>query len=604
MGSALQGQLSGPGGVGAVASQSFNQGILGGIGRLAVPLAAAFGALNIGQFVGDAIGAASDLSETQSAVRTVFGDANDQVAAFADGAARSLGMTQQQALEGARTFGIFGQAAGLQGSELATFSTDLVGLATDFASFNNVEPDAAIEAIGAGLRGESEPLRQFGILLDDATLRARAMEMGIYDGVGALSQQERVMAAQAEIFEQAGVQAGDFERTSDGLANQQRVLQAQWEDFTAQVGTAFLPIMTDLVTMLNDSFMPALEDMIEVFQSEDLQGELQDAFEEIAPLLPDIADAFVELVRESVPLIPTMIELAGALLPLLPPLAEIATEAIPVLVEALDVLMPALQWFADLAGTLGDMPGLMDVFDGVDQSELAGLTQTFSDFFGLFGIDILDMIGDVTTSMLALMDDTLVIFGALGDGLQAVAEGDFGAIPGIIAGAMEDMESNTRSGVDGVKSEFGKLGPGVQAAAKLASAQANEAGKSISANLAAGIKSNQAAAAKAMSQVMASVKAYMPNSPADKGPFSGSGWRAVAGSGEAIVSQFQSGLSGLDDVITSGVQVPRVPVSAEVASYAAAQSGGGATVNVYPSQAMDEYLVGDVVANSVSRVLR
>lgn len=607
MGSALQGQMSGPGGIGAVASSSFNQGIVGGIGRLAVPLAAAFGALNIGQWVGDAIGSASDLAETASAVETVFGDANAEVAAFAEGSARALGMTQQEALEGARTFGIFGQAAGLTGGDLATFSTDLVGLATDFASFNNVEPEVAIQAIGAGLRGEAEPLRQFGILLDDAALRARALEMGIYDGNGALTQQQRVLAAQGEIFEQAGVQAGDFERTQGGLANQQRILTAQWEDFTAQAGTAFLPIMTDLVTMLNDSFMPALEDMLEVFQSEDLQGELQTAFEELAPLLPDIADSFVELVRESVPLIPTMIDLVAALLPLLPPMAELATEVVPPLADALSALAPSLEWVIDLLSAGADFSALSVIpmlFDGLDPAEVDVLTGSLQSFFELFGIDMLALIDQIAFGFVTLLDDTLVVFGALGTGLQAIAEGDFGALPGIIAGAMDEMENNTRSGVDDVKSAFGGLGPGIDVVGKIAAARAEAAGKAISIKLAAGIKSGQGQAAAAMSQVMASVKSYMPNSPADRGPFSGAGWAAVAGSGEAIVDQFQSGLSGLDDVITSGVTVPRVPVSAEVASYAAAQGGGGATVNVYPSQAVDPDLIGDITANAVARVLR
>lgn len=604
MGRALQGQIGGANGIGAVASNSFNSGILGGVSKLAVPLAAAFGALNVGQWVSDAIGAASDLSETASAVETVFGDANAEVAAFAQNASTTLGMTQQQALEGARAFGIFGQAAGLSGDDLAMFSTDLVGLATDFASFNNVEPDQAIQAIGAGLRGEAEPLRQFGILLDDAALRARALEMGIYDGNGALTQQQRVLAAQAEIFEQAGVQAGDFERTSEGLANQQRILNAQWEDFTAEVGTAFLPIMTDLVTMLNDSFMPALEDMLEVFESDEFRGEMQAALEELGPLLPDIAEAFTDLVRESVPLIPTMIDLAGAVLPLLPPLTDLAIGVIPVLVGALDVLMPALQWFADLLGTLGSMPGLVALFDGLDPAELDGLTHSFSAFFDLFGIDILTMIETVSASMLAFMDDTLVIFGGIGDGLRAVAEGDFGAIPGIIATTMQQVQNNARTGVNGVGGEIAKLGPKVQAAGKDASVKASSAGKSIVDNLAAGIKSRKHAAESAISSVMSGVKSYMPQSPADRGPFSGSGWGAVARSGEAIVDQFRSGLSGMDDVITSSVQVPRVPMSAEVAGYAAAQAGGGVNVTINPKTPLDEFLVARVAADEVAYVLR
>ena len=603
MGNALRGEL---GGMESTLGSSTRRGFLGGFAGIAAPLAAVIGGIGIGSMISDSITAASDLAETASAVEVVFGDANRQVADFADGAARSLGMTQQQALEGARTFGIFGQAAGLQGGDLASFSTDLVGLATDFASFNNVDPSVAIDAIGAGLRGEAEPLRQFGILLDDAALRAQALEMGIYDGNGALSQQQRVMAAQAEIFDQAGSQAGDFERTSGGLANQQRILQAQWEDFTAQVGTAFLPIMTDLVTMLNDDFMPVMEDVIEVFQSEEFRSEMQEALEELAPLIPDIADAFVDLVRESVPMIPTMVDLAAALLPLLPPLTDMAMDIIPLLAEALEWAMPGLQWLTDLLSTSMDFSMLSVIpmlFDGLDKAEIDGLRDSLYQFFNLFGIDLEEMISTVTPMLVGLLDDTLVIFGGIGAGMRAIAEGDFAALPGIIAATLDEVENNTRSGVDQVGVEVAKLGPKVGAAGEAAAKRADAAGKAIGDGLAAGIKSRQSAAEAAISSVMAGVKSYMPQSPADRGPFSGSGWAAVAGSGEAIVAQFKSGLSGMDDVITSSVPTPRLPMSAEVSSFAAAQ-GGGVNVTVNSAAALDEYLVGRVAAQEVSDALR
>ena len=86
---------------------------------------------------------------------------------------------QQQALDAAATFATFGGAAGLAGDDLVNFSTGFVGLASDMASFNNTTPEQAIQAIGAALRGEAEPMRQYGVLLDDATLRQKALELGL-----------------------------------------------------------------------------------------------------------------------------------------------------------------------------------------------------------------------------------------------------------------------------------------------------------------------------------------------------------------------------------------------------------------------------------------
>lgn len=197
-----------------------------------------------------AISKASDLNENLSKTSVIFGDAADAVIKFSETTAKSLGQSQTQALEAAGTFGTFGKAAGLAGEDLSTFTTDFVTLASDLASFNNTEPQEAIDAIGAALRGEAEPMRRFGVLLNDATLKTEAMNLGIYDGVGALTDQQKILAAQAAIYKQTGDAQGDFARTSDGLANMQRTLTAQFDDFQATLGEALLPIAEALLPVL------------------------------------------------------------------------------------------------------------------------------------------------------------------------------------------------------------------------------------------------------------------------------------------------------------------------------------------------------------------
>lgn len=199
---------------------------------------------------------ASDLGETISASRIIFGTASSAVESFGDSAAQSLGMSKQAAVEAASTFGTFGKSAGLAGTDLAQFSTKMVGLAGDLASFKNTSPAEAIEAIGAALRGESEPIRKYGVLLDDAKLKQRAMTLGIYDGEGALSAQQKVLAAQAEILAQTGDAQGDFARTSDSLANKQRILAAEFENAAAKLGQALIPAVSELVTVASQAVGP------------------------------------------------------------------------------------------------------------------------------------------------------------------------------------------------------------------------------------------------------------------------------------------------------------------------------------------------------------
>ena len=244
-----------------------------------LPAAAAIGTIT--QVIAPAIRAASDFEEATSKVNVVFGRASKSVKAFADTAARSLGQSKQAVLDAAGAFGTFGKAAGLAGEDLSLFTTDFITLATDLASFNNTTPEEAVQAIGAALRGEAEPLRRFGVLLNDATLKAEAMELGIYSGNKALTAQQKILAAQSAIYKQTGDAQGDFARTADGLANKQRTLSALFKNFQIQLGQQLLPAATDFangLVKINDAFSnmptPATNATVKVGKFGKLIGEL------------------------------------------------------------------------------------------------------------------------------------------------------------------------------------------------------------------------------------------------------------------------------------------------------------------------------------------
>jgi len=281
-----------------------------GVALAAAAAAAAAMAVKIGI---DAVKAASDLSETQSKVGVIFGESADAINKFAATAATKLGQSKQQALDAAATFATFGKSAGLAGKDLVGFSTELTTLSADLASFYNTSPEQAINAIGAALRGESEPIRSYGVLLNDATLKQEAMSMGIYNGSGALSAQQKVLAAQAVILKQTTDAQGDFERTSSGLANQQRILAAQFENVKTTIGTALLPVVLELVGAFNRNVLPAivavgdaigqggltgyisnLKDLIQKFFTPILEG-LKYAWDQIGDALSRNSDSFQKL---------------------------------------------------------------------------------------------------------------------------------------------------------------------------------------------------------------------------------------------------------------------------------------------------------------------
>jgi|694.fasta_scaffold23291_6 phage-related protein len=260
-------------------------------------VAAAAGAMAIKIGV-DAVKAASDLGETISKVNVLFGKSAKDIEKFADGAAASLGQTKQQALDAAATFATFGKSAGLSGENLSKFSIDFVKLSSDLASFNNTSPEQAINAIGSALRGEAEPLRQYGVLLDDASLRQAALELGIISTTkNALTPQQKVLAAQALIYQQTSAAQGDFERTSDGLANKTRILTAQLENAKTTIGQALLPIVLQLATLFSEKVIPIVQQVADAFGEK--SGGMGNTLSKLAGSIKDFVQPIFEGFRSA-----------------------------------------------------------------------------------------------------------------------------------------------------------------------------------------------------------------------------------------------------------------------------------------------------------------
>ena len=200
------------------------------------------------------IGPASDLAEAVNVVGLTFGDSAEDIEKFGDTAASAMGMSKRAALEGAAAIGGLLKNVGFTEEESADLSKTLVTLSSDMGSAFNMEPVEALAALRSGLAGESEPLKRFNVFLNEAAVKAKAMELGLSDGTTALSEHEKAQARLAIIMEQTAAVQGDFAATADGAANSQRVLAAQMEDMKASIGQAGLPVFEDLVGAVNDLF--------------------------------------------------------------------------------------------------------------------------------------------------------------------------------------------------------------------------------------------------------------------------------------------------------------------------------------------------------------
>ena len=223
---------------------------------MAIAGTAAFGAVAAASF--KLVKMASSLEESQSKVNTVFGDSAGVINEFAKTSATSFGITKQSALEATGSFGALISAFGLGQGQASNMSVTLIKLAADLASFNNTDIESAIGALRSGLSGETEPLKKYGVVLSDVLLKEKALEMGLYDGKGALDVKSKVQASYALILEQTAIQQGDVSRTSEGFANQMKFLKASLSDAATELGTILLPYFKQFVIFVNQNIIPGV----------------------------------------------------------------------------------------------------------------------------------------------------------------------------------------------------------------------------------------------------------------------------------------------------------------------------------------------------------
>lgn len=200
--------------------------------------------------INDAIAAASDLNEVVTKTGEVFQSSAQDMLDWSENSATAFGQSGAAALGAAADYGNLFRAMDIAPEKAAAMSQRMVELAADLASFNNTSVEEAVVAIGAALRGEAEPIRRYGVLLNEATLKAEAFTQGLSDGKSTLDPTTKALAAYNLILSKTTTAQGDFARTSDGAANSARIIKAQIADASAEFGSAFLPAVEDVAAKL------------------------------------------------------------------------------------------------------------------------------------------------------------------------------------------------------------------------------------------------------------------------------------------------------------------------------------------------------------------
>ena len=352
--SAIAKELSDIEGLSASEGQKSGKGFSSGFGAAVKGLAVVGGALavaGITSFLKDSVKASSDLNESLNAVSVSYGAATQGIVSLGETAASRLGLSSNQFNAIATQFSGFAANIAGPGGDVVGFIDELTTRGADFASVMNLDVNDALALFQSGLAGETEPLRKYGITLDAATVESYAYANGIAAAGQPLTEVQKQQARYGALIEQTNKVQGDFANTSDGLANAQRILAANFENVKAEVGgplvgafasltTALIPVVKELGPVLVDvlgQLAPVITDL-----ASQLPGLLTAMFP-LIPVLGELAGIFLQLVAQ---LLPVFVNLFTALLPiiteLVPVLASFITDALAVLVPIILLLAEAL----------------------------------------------------------------------------------------------------------------------------------------------------------------------------------------------------------------------------------------------------------------------
>ena len=236
-------------GVSAI-KQSFN-GLGSAVKKIGLLIGGAFAVGKLVQFGKECVELGSDLAEVQNVVDVTFTTMSDKVNEFAKNAMTSAGLSETMAKRYVGTFGAMSKSFGFSESQAYDMSTALTQLTGDVASFYNISQDLAYIKLKSVFTGETETLKDLGVVMTQSALDQYALANGYGKTTSAMTEQEKVALRFAFVQEQLSAASGDFIRTSDSWANQVRVMQLQLQSLKATVGQGLINIFTPVLKVIN-----------------------------------------------------------------------------------------------------------------------------------------------------------------------------------------------------------------------------------------------------------------------------------------------------------------------------------------------------------------
>lgn len=212
------------------------------------------GALSIAafaKFTKDCIEVGSNVTEVQNVVDTAFGDLSHQADLWASNAMTNFGLSELSAKKYMGVFGQMSNAMGITGQAALDMAEDVTGLTGDVASFYNLSTDEAYTKLKSIWTGETETLKDLGVVMTQTNLDQYALNNGFGKTTAKMTEQEKVMLRYQYVTSALSNATGDFVKTQDSWANQTRILSLRFEQLKASLGKGFIALFTPILRGLN-----------------------------------------------------------------------------------------------------------------------------------------------------------------------------------------------------------------------------------------------------------------------------------------------------------------------------------------------------------------
>lgn len=237
--------------------------IFSGMGK---KIAGALSIAALAKFTKDCIEVGSNVTEVQNVVDTAFKDLAGSADEWASNAMTNFGLSELSAKKYMGVFGQMSNAMGITGQAALDMAENVTGLTGDVASFYNLGTDEAYTKLKSIWTGETETLKDLGVIMTQTNLDQYALNNGFGKTTAKMTEQEKVMLRYQYVTSALSNATGDFVKTQDSWANQTRILTLRFQQLKASLGKGFIALFTPILRGFN-SLLAGLQKVADGFAS-------------------------------------------------------------------------------------------------------------------------------------------------------------------------------------------------------------------------------------------------------------------------------------------------------------------------------------------------